>query len=55
MKYVSLLIAVLLLVSFGGCTFVSSVPRHSADEVTTIAKSFSPKCQQLLPPPEKHG
>jgi hypothetical protein len=50
MKYVGLLIAVFLLVFFGGCTFISSAPHHSADEVAAIAKSFSPTCQKLIPP-----
>jgi hypothetical protein len=50
MKYISLLVAIFLLASFGGCTFISSAPRHSADEVAAIAKSFSPKCQKLIPP-----
>ncbi len=56
MKYVALLIAALLIVSFTGCTLVSSAPRHSANEVAAIAKSFSPKCQKEIPaPPVKHG
>ena len=49
MKYISLLVAILLLVSFGGCTLINSVPRHTADEVASIAESFSPACQKLLP------
>jgi len=49
MKYISLLVAILLLVSFGGCTLINSAPRHTADEVASIAKSFSPACQKLLP------
>jgi hypothetical protein len=50
MKYIGLLVAIFLLASFGGCTFISSAPRHSAEEVTAIAKSFSPKCQKVIPP-----
>jgi hypothetical protein len=50
MKYISLLVAVFLLVSFGGCALINSAPRHTADEVAAIAKSFSPTCQKLLPP-----
>jgi len=50
MKYIGLLVAIVLLASFGGCAFISSTPRHSADEVASIAKNFSPACQKLLPP-----
>jgi hypothetical protein len=49
MKYISLLVAILLLVSFGGCTLINSAPRHTADEVAAIAKSFSFNCQKLMP------
>jgi hypothetical protein len=57
MKYISLLVAVFLLVSFGGCTLVNSAPRHTAEEVASIGKSFSPMCQRLIPeePGTKHG
>jgi len=55
MKYISLLAAIFLLVSFGGCTLINSAPRHTADEVAAIARSFSPICQKLLPAPETHG
>jgi hypothetical protein len=50
MKYISSLVAIFLLASFGGCTFISSAPHHSADDVAAVAKSFSPTCQKLLPP-----
>ncbi len=51
MKYVVLFsVVMLLLVSFGGCALISSAPRHSVDEVASIAKSLSPACQKLLPP-----
>jgi hypothetical protein len=57
MKYISLLAAIFLLVSFGGCTLINSAPRHSADEVAAIAKIFSPTCQKLIPtaPGATHG
>jgi hypothetical protein len=45
MKYVSLLVAVFLLLSFGGCALANDTPRHTADEVTTIVKSFSSMCR----------
>jgi hypothetical protein len=50
MKYISLLVAVFLLVSFGGCTFISSNPHHTESEVAAIANSFSPLCKKLIPP-----
>jgi hypothetical protein len=55
MKYISLLIAVLLLVSFGGCTLINSAPKHTANDVATIARNFSPTCQKLLPASKKGG
>jgi hypothetical protein len=55
MKYISLLIAVLVLMTIGGCTSTNSTPRHSADEVAAIAESLSPLCLKLLPPPTTHG
>jgi len=45
MKYVSLLIAAFLLLSFAGCALANSAPRHTADEVITVAKGFSSLCQ----------
>jgi hypothetical protein len=45
MKYVSLLVAVFLLLLFGGCALANDMPRHTADEVTMIAKSFSSLCR----------
>jgi hypothetical protein len=45
MKYVGLLLAVFLVLSFGGCALVNDVPRHTADEVTTIAKGFNSQCR----------
>ncbi len=55
MKYVSLLVAAFLLLSFGGCALANDAPRHTADEVTTIAKGFSSQCQKLLPAEPSHG
>jgi hypothetical protein len=55
MKYISLLAAVFIFLSFGGCTLINSAPRHTADEVAAIAKSFSPTCHKLLPAPVTHG
>jgi len=50
MKYIVLLAVALLIITLGGCALTSSAPRHSADEVTSIAKSLSPTCQKLIPP-----
>jgi hypothetical protein len=55
MKYVSLLVAIFLLLSFGACAPTNDIPRHTADEVTTIAKDFSSQCQKLLPAEPSHG
>ena len=55
MKYVSLLVAVFLLLSFGGCALANDTPRHTSDEVITIAKGFSSQCQKLLPEQQPHG
>jgi hypothetical protein len=44
MKYVSLLLAVFLLLSFTGCALANNAPRHTADEVTAIAKGFNSQC-----------
>jgi len=54
MKYLSLVIAAILLVAFGGCTLISSAPRHSTDEIATIAKNFSPICRKALQPAGTH-
>jgi hypothetical protein len=55
MKYVSLLAAVFLLLSFAGCALTNNAPRHTADEVTAVAKGFSSQCQRLLPDQPSHG
>jgi hypothetical protein len=55
MKYISLLVAIFILLSFGGCTLVNDTPSHTADEVITIAKSFSPQCRLQLPAEPSHG
>ena len=49
MKYISLLVAIVMLLSFGGCTLLSSAPHHSAEEVAAIAQSFNPTCHVLIP------
>jgi hypothetical protein len=55
MKYIYLLAIIAILLSSGGCTLINDTPRHTADEVTTIARSFSPQCLKLLPAEPKHG
>ena len=55
MKFMGLLVVMALLVSFGGCTVISSAPRHSADEVAAIAKSFSPLCRKIVVPANPSG
>jgi hypothetical protein len=44
MRYVSLLAAVFILVSFAGCALANDTPRHTADEVIMVAKGFSSLC-----------
>jgi hypothetical protein len=57
MKYLYLLATIAILLSSGGCALINDTPRHTADEVTTIAQSFSPQCQKLLieAPSTSHG
>jgi hypothetical protein len=55
MKYMCLLAVISILPLFGACALTNDVPRHTADEVTTIAKSFSPDCRVLLPAQPSHG
>jgi len=45
MKYIYLLAIVAILFSSGGCALTNDTPRHTADEVITIAKSFSSQCR----------
>ena len=42
MKYMCLLAAISILPLFGACALINDAPRHTADEVATIAKSFTP-------------
>jgi hypothetical protein len=55
MKYVCLLAVISILPLFGACALINDAPRHTADEVTTIAKSFSPDCRLLLSAQTSHG
>ncbi len=40
MKSIYLLAITAILLSFGGCALTNDTPRHTADEVITIARSF---------------
>jgi hypothetical protein len=55
MKYICQLAIVVLLLSCGGCALINDTPRHTVDEVTTIAKSFSPQCQVEVAPEKPCG
>ncbi len=55
MKYVCLLAVISILPLFGACTLISDAPRHTAEEVTTIAKSFTPDCRVQLPTQPSSG
>jgi len=45
MKYIYLLAIIAILISSGGCALINDTPRHTADEVTTIAQSFGSQCR----------
>ncbi|MBN2463310.1 MAG: hypothetical protein JXB43_06890, partial [Dehalococcoidia bacterium] len=45
MKYIYLLAIIAILVSSAGCTLINNAPRHTSDEVITIAKGFNPQCR----------
>ncbi|MCX6008795.1 MAG: hypothetical protein NTW48_01930 [Chloroflexi bacterium] len=45
MKYICQLAITAILLSSGACAQMNNAPRHTADEVIMIAKSFSPQCQ----------
>ena len=45
MKYIYLLAIIAILLSSGGCALINDTPRHTVDEVVTIAKSFSSQCR----------
>ncbi len=45
MKYIYLLAIIAILLSSGGCALTNDTPSHTADEVITIAKSFSTQCR----------
>ncbi len=45
MKYICQLAIIAILLSSGACAQMNNAPRHTADEVIMIAKSFSPQCQ----------
>jgi len=40
MKSIYLLAVTAILLSFGGCAPINDTPRHTADEMITIARSF---------------
>jgi hypothetical protein len=54
MKYICLLALTVSLLLFGACAPVNNVPRHTADEVITIAKSFSSDCKVPAAPDQSH-
>lgn len=45
MKYIYLLTIAAILLSAGGCALVDDTPRHTAEEVITITKSFNTQCR----------
>jgi len=48
MKYVFQLAIIVILLLSVGCAQMNSAPRHTADEVIMIAKSFSPMCRMEI-------
>ena len=55
MKYVCLLAVISILPLLGACALINDAPRHTADELTTIAKSFTPDCRVQLPAQPSSG
>ncbi len=55
MKYIYLLVMTTVLLLQGGCTLINDVPRHTADELITIAKSFSSECRVQIGTSEPCG
>lgn len=55
MRYVFLLAMVAVLLLAGGCALINDVPRHTADELITIAKSFSSECRVQIGTAETCG
>jgi hypothetical protein len=45
MKHICQLTIIFFVLLSGGCTLINDTPRHTAEEVATIAKSFSPQCR----------
>jgi len=45
MKHMFFLAIIIPLLLFGACAQMNNAPRHTADKVIIIAKSFSPQCQ----------
>ena len=45
MKHICQLTIIFFVLLSGGCTLINDAPRHTAAEVATIAKSFSPQCR----------
>ncbi len=49
-----LAVIIALLLSYTACDMTKDVPRHSAEEVVSIAKAFSPNCK-LQVGEQRHG
>jgi hypothetical protein len=45
MKHICQLTIIFFVLLCGGCTLINNTPRHTIEEVATIAKSFSPLCR----------
>jgi len=55
MKHMVFLALIIPLLLFGACAPINNAPRHTADEVIIIAKSFSPQCQVKVTPQKPCG
>ena len=55
MKYIHVLTIMAILLSSGGCALINDTPRHTAEEVIMIAKSFDSQCQLQVNAEESCG
>jgi len=55
MKYIYALAIMAILLSTGACALTNNAPRHTAEEVTTIARSFNTECRVVVGVAEECG
>jgi hypothetical protein len=52
MKYICQLTIIFFVLLSGGCTLINDVPRHTSEEVATIARIFSSQCRVEVAQPK---